>query len=100
MTLARENQNQAPLLLGVDLGTQGLKVIIVDAETRAVMATAGEPVSNLAPAAGYMEQVPADWWASLCRVTRGLVTGSRHSIRAHRRHWAFRPHALDRAAAR
>ena len=61
------------LLLGVDLGTQGLKVIAVDAETRAVVAMAGEPVANLTPAAGYMEQVPADWWAALCRLTRGLL---------------------------
>ncbi len=73
MTRARGNQTQAPLLLGVDLGTQGLKVILVDAESRAVVAAAGEPVANLTPAAGYMEQVPAQWWASLSRLTRGLL---------------------------
>lgn len=70
------------LLLGVDLGTQGLKVIVVDAETRAVLATAGAPVENLTPAAGYMEQLPTDWWASLCRVTRGLLRD--HGIGAER----------------
>ena len=74
MTLARGNRNLAPLLLGVDLGTQGLKVIAVDAETRALVATRGEPVKNLTPAAGYMEQRPAQWWASLCRLTRGLLS--------------------------
>ena len=46
------------LLLGVDLGTQGLKVIVFDAATSAVIATAGVPVENLTPAAGYLEQVP------------------------------------------
>ena len=43
---------------------------------------AGEPVANLTPAAGYMEQVPADWWAALCRVTRGLLRD--HGIGAER----------------
>ncbi|MCE2472671.1 MAG: hypothetical protein J4G18_12400, partial [Anaerolineae bacterium] len=70
------------LLLGVDLGTQGLKVIVVDAETLAVIAIDGAPVENLTPAAGYMEQVPADWWASLCRLTRGLLAD--HSVGAER----------------
>lgn len=82
MTLSRGNQHQAPLLLGVDLGTQGLKIILVDAETRAVIATESSPVQNLTPAAGYMEQVPADWWTSFCRLTRRLLRD--HSIRAER----------------
>lgn len=82
MTLALGMQSQAPLLLGVDLGTQGLKVIAVDVETRAVVAAAGAPVANLAPAAGYMEQAPADWWTSLCRLTRGLLRD--HDLSAER----------------
>ena len=82
MTPAPAKQTQAPLLLGVDLGTQGLKVIVVDAETREVIATAGAPVTNLAPAAGYMEQTPGDWWASLGRLTRGLLRD--HDIGAER----------------
>lgn len=61
------------ILLGVDLGTQGLKVIAVDAETRAVVATASAPVENFTPAAGYMEQAPADWQTSLSHVTRGIL---------------------------
>ena len=68
----------ATLLLGVDLGTQGLKVIVVDAATFALIATAGAPVENQTPAAGYLEQVPQDWWTSLCQVTRELL--SDHNI--------------------
>ncbi len=70
------------LLLGVDLGTQGLKVIAVDAETRAVVATAGAPVENLTAAAGYMEHAPLDWWTSLCGTTRALLRD--HAIHAER----------------
>ena len=41
------DMSHAELLLGVDLGTQGLKVIAVDAETRAVVATAGANRSKI-----------------------------------------------------
>lgn len=75
-------EKQSPLLLGVDLGTQGLKVVLVDAETRAVLATAGAPVENLTPAAGYMEQAPDAWWASLGTLTRSLLRDE--GIRAER----------------
>ena len=61
------------MILGVDLGTQGLKVILVDAATARVIASAGAPVENLSPAPGYLEQEPEAWWTILCRVTRSLL---------------------------
>ncbi len=60
-------------LLGVDLGTQGLKVILVEAAPTRVIGSAGAPVENLTPAPGYLEQEPEKWWASLCQVTRHLL---------------------------
>ena len=60
-------------MLGVDLGTQGLKVIVFDAATSAVIATAGAPVENLTPAAGYLEQAPEHWWTSLCQIIHNLL---------------------------
>ena len=65
---------KSSILLGIDLGTQGLKVIAVAASTAAVLGTAQAPVRNLTPAAGYLEQAPADWWTSLCQLTRRLLT--------------------------
>ncbi len=60
-------------ILGVDLGTQSLKVILVEAATARVIASAGAPVENLSLAPGYLEQEPEAWWTSLCQVTRTLL---------------------------
>ena len=64
---------RSPLLLGIDLGTQGLKVILVEAAPARVIASASAPVENLAPAPGCLEQEPEKWWTSLCQVTRHLL---------------------------
>lgn len=61
------------ILLGVDLGTLGLKVIAVEAETASIVAAASAPVENLTPAPGYLEQEPEKWWTSLCRITGALL---------------------------
>ena len=61
------------IVLGVDLGTLGMKVIALDAETAKVVASASAPVVNLTPAAGYLEQEPETWWSSLCKLTRQLL---------------------------
>ena len=61
------------IVLGIDLGTQGLKVIAARADDAAVLGEASAPVQNLAPAPGWMEQEPAAWWQSLCRLTRQLL---------------------------
>lgn len=58
------------MFLGVDLGTSGVKVLLVDEEGRAVgSAEAGYGVSN--PAPGWSEQDPADW---IRGVTAALVS--------------------------
>ncbi len=62
----------SPIVLGIDLGTQQLKVIAVDGATAAVMGSAQTAVENLTPAPGWLEQVPDDWWTALCRLTREL----------------------------
>ena len=62
------------ILLGVDLGTLGMKVVAFEAERACVMASASAPVENLSPAPGYLEQNPAQWWHSLCSLTRQLLT--------------------------
>ena len=60
-------------LLGIDLGTQGLKVILVEAAPARVIGSSSAPVVNLTPAPGYLEQEPEKWWASLCQVTQELL---------------------------
>ena len=53
-----------PLVLGIDIGTEGVRVVIVDA-TGCVMEDVCQEISHadipdLPP--GYLEQNPQDWW--------------------------------------
>lgn len=50
--------------LGIDLGTSGLKAILVD-EAQESLAEATVPVSTQAPRPGWSEQDPLAWWAAL-----------------------------------
>jgi xylulokinase len=53
------------LLLGIDVGTSSIKVAVVDASTRQCLATASYPdteVPIIAPAPGWAEQSPLQWW--------------------------------------
>ncbi len=51
------------MYLGLDLGTSGLKGIVIDAD-QGVVAEAGAPLSVSRPAPGWAEQSPADWIAA------------------------------------
>ena len=59
------------MYLGLDLGTSGVKALLVDADGRAVgSADATYDVSN--PAAGWSEQDPADWVAGIMEALSDL----------------------------
>lgn len=60
-------------VLGVDLGTLGMKLIAVEAARARVTAGASAPVKNLSPAPGRLEQEPEQWWSTLCRLTRRIL---------------------------
>ncbi len=60
-------------LLGIDLGTQGLKIILVEAASARVIASASAPVESISRAPGYMVQDPQAWWQSLRQLSRGLL---------------------------
>jgi xylulokinase len=48
------------ITLGLDLGTSGLKALLLDGD--ATVATATAPLTVQRPAPGWSEQHPADWW--------------------------------------
>lgn len=53
------------LLLGIDIGTSSIKVSVVDAETKACLASASYPETEadiIAPQPGWAEQSPDLWW--------------------------------------
>lgn len=59
------------LLLGIDFGTGGCKVTLIDAAGTVVETASVEyPTSHPKPA--WAEQTPADWYRAMCGVLKGL----------------------------
>ena len=52
------------MFLGIDLGTSGVKVLLLNAQHH-IVATAAEPLSLQRPQPLWVEQHPADWWTAL-----------------------------------
>ncbi|MBK3426005.1 FGGY family carbohydrate kinase, partial [Methylobacterium ajmalii] len=52
------------MYLGLDLGTSGLKAVLVD-EAQRVVGSATAPLTVSRPHPGWSEQDPAQWWAAL-----------------------------------
>ncbi|WP_405000982.1 xylulokinase [Hydrogenophaga palleronii] len=48
------------MTLGLDLGTSGIKALLLDGDT--TIATATAPLTVQRPAPGWSEQHPAEWW--------------------------------------
>lgn len=61
------------LLLGIDLGTSGLKAAMFDAATGDALASATASYPLAHPQPGWAEQDPEDWW-------QACVTAVRHCI--------------------
>jgi len=59
------------LLAGLDIGSSGVKAVLVDPE-RGIVATATAPVDLFSDAAGWAEADPAQWWAGVCSTLRTL----------------------------
>jgi sugar (pentulose or hexulose) kinase len=56
-------------LLGIDVGTESVRALIVDARGRR-LASAASPLSTSFPRPGYAEQDPEEVWAALIGATR------------------------------
>ena len=61
------------LFLGLDVGTSGVKAILVS-PTGAVEAATTAPLSLDTPRPGWAEQNPEEWWAASCAAIRGVLT--------------------------
>ena len=55
------------MYLGLDLGTSGLKALLLD-EGHGVVAVATAPLESARPSPGWSEQDPADWIAACSQV--------------------------------
>lgn len=63
----------APLAIGVDLGTQQLKVLAVNLERVSVLGSVQAPIHNIKAGPGALEQDPDQWWPLLSKLTRELI---------------------------
>jgi xylulokinase len=66
---------RAPALLGIDLGTSSVKVVVLDLDGRMqTTATAPYPVEN--PRPGWAETDPALWWRAVVTAVREAVANA------------------------
>jgi xylulokinase len=64
-----------PLFLGLDVGTSGVKGILVDG-TGAVVASATTPLTLATPRPGWAEQDPEAWWGASLASIRDLLAAT------------------------
>jgi xylulokinase len=62
------------LLLGIDFGTGGCKVTLIDTAGAHIASCSGEYATSH-PHHGWAEQNPADWYSTMCRVLKELNPG-------------------------
>jgi xylulokinase len=63
------------LLLGIDIGTSGTKLVLIDTEG-AILGEATEPAGLDSPRAGWAEADADGWWANVCRGAPRLLAGT------------------------
>ena len=61
--------------LGLDLGTTGVRAVLID-ESGTVVGSSSSEHPLHSPAPGWMEQDPLDWWVSACAAIRGVLAGT------------------------
>ncbi len=70
------------ILIGIDVGTSGVKVIAVSADGT-ILTSVVESYPLYTPKAGWTEQDPADWWQAAVKALRQVTDACRaHSIAA------------------
>ena len=62
------------VVLGVDLGTQRLKLILLDVQAGRIIGEASERVRTRSPEPGAMEQDPEEWWQICSTLIRDLIS--------------------------
>ena len=74
------------MLIGLDIGTTGVKGVAISPDDGEILATAIESYPMRTPAPGWSEQDPEDWWqaaqACLARLPEGEIglTGQMHGL--------------------
>ena len=67
----KQHLSTSIMFLGIDLGTSGVKVIILDEQDQ-LFAQASRSLSVSRPAPLFSEQNPTDWWLATCSAIEEL----------------------------
>jgi xylulokinase len=67
--------------LGLDIGTSGVKAVLIDGEGRA-LAEANAPLGVSRPRPGFSEQNPADWWDAVLKSVDSLKAKNPQGVAA------------------
>ena len=62
-------------LLGLDIGTSGVKALLVSPEGK-IISSKTESYSLATPHSGWAEQSPYDWWEATVKVIRETISGN------------------------
>ncbi|MEO8738220.1 MAG: xylulokinase [Casimicrobiaceae bacterium] len=71
------------MYLGIDLGTSGLKAVLVDEDER-IVGSESVPLTVANPRPGWSEQHPHDWWEALLTAVDELMRQHREALAAVR----------------
>ena len=58
--------------LGIDIGTSGVKVLLIDRAGKALGEAHAKAVEPVRPHPGWSEQNPADWWDAVTKALDSL----------------------------
>lgn len=67
--------SDALYILGIDIGTESLRVGLVDTDGR-ILATASSGYKTTYPNPNWAEQNPEDWWEATCLATRTCLSNT------------------------
>ncbi|MHB1102466.1 MAG: xylulokinase [Devosia sp.] len=70
--------------LGVDIGTSGVKAILIDRAGKALGEASAKAVEPVRPQPGWSEQNPADWWSATLEAADKLVVAHPEEMAAVR----------------
>jgi FGGY-family pentulose kinase len=70
--MSEAQAGNGPFLIGIDGGTEGLRVGVFDTDGRA-LAFAATPYGLSHPRPGWAEQDPEEWWSALVKSVRGAT---------------------------
>lgn len=61
------------MYLGIDLGTSGVKSVLIDGQQKLIGQHSSKPLDVSRPHFSWSEQDPAIWWDGVCQTLDGLV---------------------------